>query len=725
MNIIQRSLKRFFKEPLVPKTSETVLANGLTDKRDVEDPTGKFYGTRIITSQVNGYKLRKNVEFSKPEYDLPTIANAIQMDGILQRAVNLFTEQILKNGYDWISKNMKLQKYVNKRMKEIQNLTGIPFYELVGSISRQLVTYGNAYVIKVRSSTKSSFGKEYQLYNRDYDPIVGLFVADATTIQVGINDTGQVVNYKQNIAGNEVYWDEREVIHIAYNKIPGTLTGMSSIIPILDDVRALRKMEEEVEILGFQYSIPLYLYKVGNKDMPPAPGEIDQVKETVNNMPAYGMLVVPGHHTIEVPTNTNTPVDLLSFVNHFKSRIFAGLGVSPVAMGEGSSNNRNTSQVMDVSMQTITKRYQQLIKNRLEMDLFREIMLDGEFDINNETLEFTFPEIDLESQIKKETNIIAKFQNNMVTRSEARNELDYETKIADEDTFLRLVDIPKIEAQQALAMDVAELNAETSIKLAKSKPAPSASGGSAATGAAPALPKPGVGGHSVTKMTHKVIGPPKEKKGISNKVAPANQHGKSSGRPKYVKNSIDSLIDESLNKVHILLQDEGHESALNIITLSNKLIENAHTNIKQFVNDTISDLCNYHHIQLPEQDNIVIDNYLDNVEVVIKDKIKRLGNKLDSSIKVDIFSEELRDFLELQKEKAFNLSKLLVYKSLGFVTILVSADSCDLHSDVIVHLNDLTYANVPPFKYNCTCDISEKSLYEFNEVDSKVDTSQD
>jgi hypothetical protein len=180
-----------------------VLANGqLADKRDVEDPTGKFYGTAIISSKVNEFKLRQNVSFSKPEYDLPTIANAIHMDGILQRAVNLFTEQILKNGYDWISKNIKVQKYVNKRMKEIQNLTGVPFYELMNSVARQLVTYGNAYVVKVRSNAKSALGNPYQLYNREFNPIVGLFVADATTIQVGINAVGQIVNYKQLIGGS-------------------------------------------------------------------------------------------------------------------------------------------------------------------------------------------------------------------------------------------------------------------------------------------------------------------------------------------------------------------------------------------------------------------------------------------------------------------------------------------------------------------------------------------
>lgn len=689
MNIIQRGLRRIMGGSI---SDSEVLANGLSDKRDVEDPTGKFFRTRFV-AQINPTKLRKNVEFSRPEYDLPTIANAIQMDGFLQRSVNIFVEQILKNGYDWISKNDRAQRYINKRMKEIQNLTGVPFYELMNAIARQLVTYGNAYIIKVRSGTKSRWGREYQLYNRKYDPIVGLFVADATTIDVGINENGQIVNYRQKIAGSEIYWDEREVIHITYNRIPGTLTGMSSIIPVLDDVRALRKLEEEIEILGFQYSIPLYLYKVGTKETPPAPGEIDQVKETVNNMPAYGMLVVPGHHTIEVPTNNNTPVDLLSFINHFKLRICAGLGVSPVALGEGASNNRNTSEVMDISMQTITKRYQQLIKHRLEIDLFREILLDGSFDVSNELIEFNFPEIDMEAQIKKESNIIQKWQNNMITRQEARLELDRESSIDDADTFLRLVDIPKIEAQKSISIEVAKISAAAKMMVP-------------------------VGG-----TTRGTSSSTRNSRTTDTKVRPANQYGKSTGRPKYVRDEMDILIEDSMNKIGIFLQD-GNLSNLKTITLSNKLIENTQNSLKKYVNDCVNALCNFHHIKLPEQDNLLIDNYLNNVNIIINDKIKRLGKKLDSNIKIELFSKDLKDFLSFQKDKATNLAKLLVYKSLGFVTILVNADSCKLHSDVSLNLTEISYSDVPPLRYNCGCTISEKSMYEFNEVDSKIDSNQ-
>lgn len=704
MNFIQRGLRKFIKDALA---EEVVLANGTIDKRDVEDPTAKFHGTRYVPQVQNITRVRKNVEFIRPEYDLPTIANAVQMDGILQRATNIFTEQVLKNGYEIVSKNERAQRHVHRRIKEIENLTGCPFYELMNSITRQLVTYGNAFIIKVRSGTKSRFGKPYMLYNREYDPIVGLFVADATTIQVGINDSGQIVNFKQSVHGQETYWDEREVIHIAYNRIPGTLMGMSSIIPVLDDIRALRKLEEEIEILGFQYSIPLYLYKVGTKEIPPAPGELDQATAQINNMPAYGMLVVPGHHTIEVPTNNNTPVDLLSFINHFKTRIYAGLGVSPVAMGEVSTSNRNTSEVMDTSMQTITKRYQQLIKCRLEMDLFRELLLDGKFDIFTDVVEFSFPEIDLESQIKKETNIIAKWQNNMITRKEARLELDYEATIDEDDTFLYQIDIPKIEAQKSIQVELANM---------KAKSIAGKSGSASGPNNTRLLTGPASSGSAVTRSTHKAIGASKAVREINIKVAPENQYGKSTGRPKFVKDTFKILANDSVNKINLLLYNGAKDRPLNVNKLNERVSHNLKEAIIDYLNSNLKDISEYYHLKVQKEP---IDNYLNEVELILRDKIIRAAKRSSDDSKIGIFSDELRDFLELQKQKTENLAKLLVYKSLGYTTILVSTEDCQLHTATMLNLKDLEYNNIPPFKYGCKCYISEKVLNEFNEISTE------
>lgn len=670
--------------PPVEEQEETVSANGLTvsDKRDVEDPVGKFTGLRHVYNVYRSSTQRKrNTTFFKSEYDLPTIANAVQLDGILRRSVNLFVEQILKNGFEFKSKADRLQKHTRRRIREIENLTGISFPETLSQIATQLVTYGNCYVVKVRDKNKSRYGKPYMLFGKSQNPIVGLFVADATTVEIGLNTSGRVVNYMQRVRGELRIWDERDVIHLTYNKIPGTLTGMSAILPVLDDVRALRKLEEEIEILGFQYSVPLYLYKVGTKDTPAAPGEVDAVSNTVNNMPAYGMLVVPGHHTIEVPSNTNTPVDVMEFVSHFKSRIFGGLGVSPVAMGESSTSNRNTSEVLDKSMQTITKSYQQIMKSKIEMELIRELLLDGSYNNFDDSVEFSFPEIDIENQIKKETHILSLWQNDLITRTEARVLMDWDANIEESDTFLEKIEMPKLELQFGTQVEVAEIGAETQEKVAKMRPKTTTGGSSS--------PSRAKSSSSTTK-----------KRATATKVRPSNQHGTSTGRPKFVRNSIQTNLFDGI-------------SIFNKDNFLDELLINWDANFRKQLDYTITDICNFYHLERPEIDDSIINKYLSGVHLILEDKARLATKNLDDDLKFGSVSKMASLFLDSQTSKIENLARILLYKSFGYKTILVTADKCELHTDINLEISKLSYSDMPPFRYGCKCEVEEESFHEF------------
>ena len=659
------------------EAEEVISSTGqvIDDKRSVEDPTGKFSGPRYVQNIYRTKLTQRNVQFYKPEYDLPMIANAIQLDGLLRRATNIFVEHILKNGYEAVSKTDRIQKHVNRRIREIESLTGVSFYETIEAITTQLVTYGNAYLLKERSGTKSRFGKDYKMFGKSCKPIVGLFPVEATTIEIGVNNThGNVRNYKQVVKGQWRIWDERDVIHFTYDKIPGTLSGMSALLPILDDIRALRKLEEEIEILGFQYSIPLYLYKVGNKDVPPAPGEVEEVSQTVTNMPAYGMLVVPGHHTIEIPSNSNETIDIIKYAEHFKKRIYGGLGVSPVAMGEVSSSNRNTAEVTDKAMQSITQSYQMILKNKIEMELIRELMLDGGFNTMNEKCEFNFPEIDLENQIKQETHIVQLWQNNIITRSEARLAMDKEANIDEKDTFLNMVDIPKIEAET-----------KSAIAIEKAKPKPTTTGG----------------GSTVSKKKTSTSTSKAAKK-TSNKVAPANQHGKAT-RPKYVKNEV--LIDGNAF---------SGLSIFNKLEFTDQLSSTVLRKLRGKIDYTITKYCQHYQVTKPDQlDERILDKYLSGIGIILEDRVERASRYLDDEQKLSMLSKYTKQFLDEQDTKIDSLAKILLYKSLGYKTILVNANECPTHMDTNLDLSRLDYSRIPPFEYQCNCKVEEESLNEF------------
>jgi hypothetical protein len=369
----------------------------------------------------------------------------------------------------------------------------------------------------------------------------------------------------------------------------------------------------------------------------------------------------------------------MSFISHFKGRIYAGIGVSPVAMGESASSNRNTAEVLDLSMQTITKRYQQIIKHSLEMNLIREFALDGGFDPVKDELMFSFPEIDLENQIKKENNIIQKWQNNLVTRTEARIELDYEKGLDEADTYLEKVTIPEIEAKNAGSIQIASI-------------------GAAAKAATPA------GSKSPTTA---------QKKTTATANRPSNQHGTSTGRPKFKKDFVSKVIEDSSTSLLNALSNEGYNSNLNISTVADKISDNAQLRLKDQILSNIKETIEFYHLDVDQIDTTALNTYVDDVSYILREKVIRVGRKANDEIKIGIVTDDVKKFLDLQKAKAENLAKMLIYKSLGFKTILIDAEECLSHVTANISTNDLSYARIPPFRYNCKCAVSEESFYEF------------
>ena len=596
--------------------------NGNITDATVKDPSLKFAKPRYSNFSQTTRQIH-NIEFVSSEYDLSTIANAVQIDGILNRYVNIFVEQINKNGYDIVVPDSKLQTHVDNRLREIELFTNTKNAELMTSIARQLVTYGNAYIVKSRKNNISKFGNSYKLFNRTVQPIVGLFVADASTMTIGLDSNNQVKYYKQVISGNERIFKLDDVIHLSYNKIPGLLTGRSSIISILDDVRALRKLEEEAEILGFQYAVPLYLYKVGSDNHPAAPGEVDSVAMEINNMNTYGIMCVPHTHNVETVTNNNDPIDIIKYIEHFKKRVYSGLGVSPAVMGESDTSNRNTAEAAYLSMQSITKAYQQIISNKLEMELLKEFVLDAGYSPARFEYEVRFKEIDLEATIKKETHILQKYQGNLITMTEARLELEMNSQIDEKDLYLNKIQIPLVNAEAESQMPVIEKQGEVSIKVAKAAPKPAA-GGTAAK--------------SPSKSTSKTKS---SEKSTTAKSQPANQHGKQLGRPTFKKDMIDGSIEYAKNIAKTLLNNDSYKSKLNRSTFTNKLSDN--------LKDTI--------LQLSTNDSTLDSDIMHKTIMIrLNDRINRLSN-IDSDEKYDyminsIFDEitDLKNYLEINNE---------------------------------------------------------------------------
>ena len=277
--------------------------------------------------------------YTPQEYDLATIANALDTDSFLRRAMEKYVELIWKSGFKFRGKNTKAVNYIRKRFEQIGMVTSTPTEELFRQMTYQLVTYANVYISKVRDQEASGGRYRRTFTGQVLAPVAGYFTEDSVSIKLAVKKNGEPIGYKQEIPGTYPHkvWRPWNMIHMYYSKKPGLRVGTPMVWPVLDDIRALRKIEQNVELLIFQHTIPLIQYKIGTETRPGEDHEVLATKAEVEKMPPNGCIVTPERHEIEVIGAEKAALDVKGYLEYFKNRVLAGLGMSAVGMGEGAT----------------------------------------------------------------------------------------------------------------------------------------------------------------------------------------------------------------------------------------------------------------------------------------------------------------------------------------------------------------------------------------------------
>lgn len=381
-------------------------------------------------------------DWNDPEFDFHLIARCLSTEAIFRRTVDKYVELILTNGYKIIGKNPKAVDYVKLRLLQVGKSTRTHFDMLLRDISQQLVTYSNCFIEKVRSNKYKIKGNA---------PVIGYYVVDATAVVVKKKDNGRVLKYKQIIGERDrsPEWSPDDMIHIYKSREPGLTFGTPMVAPVIDDIRALRRIEENVELLTFTYATPLFQYKVGDDDHPANDTLITSAANNVKNKPADSMLITPYYHNITAIGSEGRAIRLEGYLNYFRERVFAGLGTSAVALGLGGSANRATSEVLERSMYVTVRDFQKIIQNYIELEIFSELLVDGGFDPYEDSVTLFFPDVDIDTKIKIENHMANMYQTNLRTSAEAREETGKDPFTDEEyyDTYLFNVELPKAMVQ--------------------------------------------------------------------------------------------------------------------------------------------------------------------------------------------------------------------------------------------------------------------------------------
>lgn len=368
-------------------------------------------------------------EFEDQVVDLDEILRAYDTDSYIKRAVDKHTDLVIKNGWDFSSRNEKASEYVWTRLKLMEEGTGTPTSSLIYQIVYDIVLYANAYVIKSRQRMNSSPVKSTGYTGKQ--PVAGYFSIPPQSVTIRRDETGNIVEYLQTIEGEEFSIKPEDMIHFAYKKPTGKAYGIPFIFNALDDVKMLRQIEDSVARLIHRNLFPLHLYTVGlpQAGFEATDEEIEDLREEIRNMPMDGALVVPERHKLEVVGSDSSSLDAEGYLKYFRQRVFTGLGMSDSVMGVGDTSNRSTSDNQSADLNDSVKEFQRVFTETFQLKIINELLFEGGFDPTlNEDDEviFTFSEIDLDAKTKKENHIIQQFMQNAITHEEMRHKLGHD-----------------------------------------------------------------------------------------------------------------------------------------------------------------------------------------------------------------------------------------------------------------------------------------------------------
>jgi hypothetical protein len=419
------------------------------------------------------YNTRANFEPSP--YDFDRIIQAIDTDSYVRQATLKYKELFWKEGWSITGENPEAVSYLHQRIDFMEMAMKRPFIDFLIEVVDSLVKFGNVFIVKARGDMSEFFPTTLQSID-SVQPVIGYYLIPTEQVRILRDKFNRPKAYQQQTDpftyspnDKDPVWSADRVIHLHFDRKTGRAFGTPFLSNMLDDVVALRQLEEDIQNLVHRELFPLYKYKIGTADQPAEPWEIDQAEQEIENMRSEGGLILPYRHDVEVIGANQTALDATEYLNHFKERVAIGLGVAPhhlgMMMGGG---NRSVTDRLDTALYDKVKQYQKQFAEMVRLHIFNELLFEGGFDpivnpVEENTSDrcyFKFNEIDVDTQVKKETHIIQKYTNSIITLPEARVQLGM-TPDYDKDELFGGI---QAEIQMDIAANQADLTAKAQQK---------------------------------------------------------------------------------------------------------------------------------------------------------------------------------------------------------------------------------------------------------------------
>lgn len=538
-----------------------------------------------------------------PEYDLLEPFSIYDTEVYVKQATARRLTLMFRNGWDVISDidhNEKNVKYIKKRLSTMEYVMNMSTQAFFSKILFDLLLTSNCFLLKIRDEEASPGIKSEA--NGNKVPIAGYSFIPTSQI-LPYFDQGKLLFWRRYYETGIPFEDfqPEDIVHLKWDVKNGHYFGTPRLIGVIDDIFALRRLEENIELLFINHLFPLFHVQVGSEDAPCWYGpngesEIDIIRGSIENMPKEGVFVSDQRVSVEAVGAQGNSLDTTDLISHLKQRVLSGLGVSGIDVGETDTATRTTADNVSQNLKDQIKADLTTFCDLIRMHMFKEWFQEANYSLSIQTAVATthirFNEIDVDNKIKMENHYIQLWLNDAVTEDEYRRMLNKPPMTVKEKTLTHSAIVFEREKE------LAEMGFDAQADVASMKvTAGATSGGKSGKGA---------------------------RKKSANKARPTNQHGTNPG-PTKAKSSREYFYQHSVDRMTKLQQEFPTKSW----------------------DDLSQEVCN----ELASDTNINFSDYVDYTNQSCKDayvsEIKKLmslsGNSEILSILVDDNINRLKD----------------------------------------------------------------------------------
>lgn len=405
--------KTFFKE-LIPYTQDSESGG------NIDRELASEFVKRI------SYKETNDTEFEHPDYDFKDIQTGYDTDSYIRQGVDKYVDQIFKEGYNFYGTDENAVQYLKLRLAYIAEATQTPTDQLLIDIAEDIVKYGNCMMIKARSNDPNAFPEGADLAGLNgKDPVAGYFCANPVTIKCQRDDYGTVMKWQQDNDKGKQEFDPNDVVHFYYKREKGKAYGTPFLVPVIDDVKALRRAEENVLKMMYRNIYPFYHVAVGTEEVTGTKEEVEHLQEVMENADLE-MGVVTTERVVIKPIASDKVIEASPYLKYMEERVFSGMGIPGIMWGRGNTSNRSTGDNMTSEMADRIRAMSKVIEMFFNNFVIKELLMEGGYDpvLNpDQSVEFRFNDNDVDVEIKKQVHAIYKYEHNAITEDEMREEL--------------------------------------------------------------------------------------------------------------------------------------------------------------------------------------------------------------------------------------------------------------------------------------------------------------